>query len=592
MNRFTRAVFRRYKALRHFSVTFEEFNVLVGPNNAGKSTIIGAFRILSEGLRIASARKPQYHPTLEGYGYRVPLNDVPVATEAIFTDYDDSEPATIEFTLASRDKLRLIFPQNNLCYLVCDTEGKPVKTPGQFKRVYDARIGFVPVLGPVEHNEPLYQKEAARLALLTHRASRNFRNIWYHYPDEFEEFRALVNSTWSDMDVEQPKIDPSHERPVLHMFCPEGRYPREIFWAGFGFQVWCQMLTYIVRARDTSLLVIDEPDIYLHSDLQRQLVEILKTRSPDVLLATHSTEIISEVEPADLLVVDKTRRAAKRIHSQAALPPIFEVLGSRLNPTLTQLAKSRRVLFVEGKDFKLLSIFSRKIGRRALANQSDFAVIPVRGFNPARVLDLSEGIEATLGVKVLKAVIFDRDFRSDEEVERHIKELRKFASFAHIHECKEIENYLLVPGAIQRAIEKKTLEKLKKTAATRERCEDVEVVLLNLTEAMKSRVNAQFMSKRQRHLRSTNPKLDSATINQTILESFETIWQSLEGRLQVAPGKDILTALNRHLQKNRSVTLTPSAIVDAMGRNEIPNRMLSLLSRLDDFRKSPVPEGS
>ena len=117
----------------------------------------------------------------------------------------------------------------------------------------------------------------------------------------------------------------------------------------------------------------------------------------------------------------------------------------------------------------MLSIFSRKIGRRALANQSDFAVIPVRGFNPARVLDLSEGIEATLGVKVLKAVIFDRDFRSDEEVERHIKELRKFASFAHIHECKEIENYLLVPGAIQRAIEKKTLEKLKKTAATHER---------------------------------------------------------------------------------------------------------------------------
>ena len=315
---------------------------------------------------------------LEAYGYRVPLNDVPVATEAVFTNYDDSEPATIEFTLASKDKLRLIFPQNNLCYLVCDPRGKPVTTPSQFKRVYDAKIGFVPVLGPVEHNEPLYQKEAARLALLTHRASRNFRNIWYHYPDEFETFRTLVNSTWPDMDVEQPQIDHSHERPVLHMFCPEARHLREIFWAGFGFQVWCQMLTYIVRARDTSLLVIDEPDIYLHSDLQRQLVEILKIRTPDVLLATHSTEIISEVEPADLLVVDKKRRAAKRIHSQAALPPIFDVLGSRLNPTLTQLAKSRRVLFVEGKDFKLLSIFSRKIGKRALANQSDFAVIPVR----------------------------------------------------------------------------------------------------------------------------------------------------------------------------------------------------------------------
>ncbi len=385
MNRFTRAVFRRYKALRQFSVTFEDFNVLVGPNNAGKSTIVGAFRILAEGMRIAASRKAQYYQAVEALGYRVPLNDLPVATEAIFTDYDDSEPAMIEFTLASKDGLRLVFPENNVCYLVCEPRTKAVKTPSQFKRVYDARIGFVPVLGPVEHNENLYQREAARLALLTHRASRNFRNIWYHYPDEFDEFRALVNSTWPSMDVERPRIDNSHDRPVLHMFCPEGRYPREIFWAGFGFQVWCQMLTYIVRARDASLLVIDEPDIYLHSDLQRQLVGILKTRIPDVLLATHSTEIISEAEPGDLLVVDKKNRSARRIHSQSALPPVFEVLGSRLNPTLTQLAKSRRVVFVEGKDFKLLSAFSRKVGISAIANQSDFAVIPVQGFNPARV---------------------------------------------------------------------------------------------------------------------------------------------------------------------------------------------------------------
>lgn len=591
MNRFTRAVFRRYKALRQFSVKFEDFNVLVGPNNAGKSTIVGAFRILSEGMRIAASRKPQYHQAIEAFGYRVPLNDLPVATEAIFTNYDDSEPATIEFTLASKDRLRLVFPENNLCYLVCEPRTKAITAPGQFKRVYDAKIGFVPVLGPVEHNESLYQREAARLALLTHRASRNFRNIWYHYPDEFDEFRALVNSTWSDMDVEPPRIDHSYERPVLHMFCPEGRYPREIFWAGFGFQVWCQMLTYIVRAHDASLLVIDEPDIYLHSDLQRQLVDILKNRAPCVLLATHSTEIISEVEPGDLLVVDKKNRSARRIHSQSALPPIFDVLGSRLNPTLTQLAKSRRVIFVEGKDFKLLSAFSRRVGLRALANQSDFAVIPVHGFNPPRVRDLSLGIEATLGVSVLKAVVFDRDFRSEEEVEQLLADLRRFAALAHIHECKEIENFLLVPKAIERALEKKILEKAARTGSAAKSCDDVEETLRTLTDDMKSRVNAQFMSRRRQYLRAANPHLDPATIDQRMLEDFEKVWQGLEGRLRVVPGKDLLAALNRHLQETYSVTVTASTIVNAMNRDDVPESMLSLVSRLEDFRRAPVPDG-
>ena len=592
MNRFTRAVFSRYKALRHFSVTFEDFNVLVGPNNAGKSTIIGAFRILSEGIRIAASRKPQYHQSIESYGYRVPLSDLPVATEAIFTDYDDSEPATIEFTLASKDKLRLIFPQNNLCYLICEPQARHVATPSQFKKVYDAGIGFVPVLGPVEHNETLYQKEAARRALLTHRASRNFRNIWYHYPNEFEEFRALVNSTWPGMDVERPSIEPSYEKPVLHMFCPEGRYLREIFWAGFGFQVWCQMLTYIVRARDASLLVIDEPDIYLHSDLQRRLVEILKNRNADVLLATHSTEIISEADPGDLLVVDKKNRSAKRIKSQLQLPPIFEVLGSRLNPTLTQLAKTRRVVFVEGKDFKLLSAFSRRAGHQELANLSDFAVIPVHGFNPARVQDLSEGIEATLGVQILKAVIFDRDFRSDEEVEQQLRRLRAFASVAHIHECKEIENYVLVPRAIQRAIARRIQERATRTGSATQSCGDVEKTLFALTDIMKSRINAQFISKREKYFRKASPKLDPATITENSLEEFETIWHDLGGRLRIVPGKELIAALNRQLQDRYSVTVTSSAIVGAMRKDEIPQSMLSLLSRLDDFRRAPVPEGA
>ncbi|MBI4847090.1 MAG: AAA family ATPase [Nitrospirae bacterium] len=253
---FTSITFKNYKAFKRYSVSINSFNVLVGPNNAGKSTIIGAFRILSEGMRKASAKKPELI-NIDGIasrGYRVPLEDVPVATENIFSDYDDSEPATIEFRLSGGNKLLLVFPEPKSCFLICKTERRAVQSPSDFRREYKASVGFVPILGPVEHDEPLFQIEAARRALLTHRASRNFRNIWYHYPEEFEHFRDLVRSTWPGMDIEKPEIDHSHEKPILHMFCPEERFPREIFWAGFGFQVWCQMLTYIVRARKDSLM--------------------------------------------------------------------------------------------------------------------------------------------------------------------------------------------------------------------------------------------------------------------------------------------------------------------------------------------------
>lgn len=586
ITRFTSVTFRNYKALRQYSVALEAFNVLVGPNNAGKSTIIGAFRILAEGIRKATARNPEFVRVGEetSWGYQVPLDDLPVATENVFTNYDDSRPAVIEFRLSNGNRMELVFPEQDLCYLVCKPTGRAIRSTSDFKRQYAVRIGFVPILGPVEHNEELYQKEAARRALLTYRASRNFRNIWYHYPEDFEEYRELIRATWPGMDIEPPTIDRGADKAILHMFCPEERVPREIFWAGFGFQVWCQMLTYIVRAKEDSLLIIDEPDIYLHSDLQRQLVNLLKGIGPDIIIATHSTEIISEADAGDLLVINKKTNSAKRISDPSQLQAIFGVLGSNLNPTLTQLAKSRRAVFVEGKDFQLLSAFARRLGRQAIANRSDFAVIPIEGFNPHKVNDFSKGIEVTLGRKIMKAVILDRDYRSDAEVSEVIRRLDQFTSFSHIHNRKEIENYLLEPNVLDRAFKKRVTEYNRRNAASVHIDEQSAEVLDRITQPMKIEISGQFLSKRSSFEQEKKPGLDQATINARLLEKFEDIWGNFQRRLEIVPGKEVLSKLNKHYQDHHKVTLTPAAIIAEMKREEIPQEMVSLIDSLDTFR--------
>ena len=591
IHQFTSITFRNYKALKKYSVSLGRFNVLVGPNNSGKSTIIGAFRILAEGMRKALAKKPEYiHlPEEETWGYRVNLENLPIATENIFSNYDDSQPAVVEFRLSSGNKLELVFTEVNLCYLVCRAKNRDVRSPSDFKREYKASVGFVPVLGPVEHHESLYQKDAAREALLTHRASRNFRNIWYHYPEDFEIFRDRIRSTWPGMDIEAPEIDyTTYKKPTLHMFCPEERYPREIFWAGFGFQVWCQMLTYIVRAKNDSLLIIDEPDIYLHSDLQRQLVGLLKNIGPDILIATHSTEIISEADPGDMLVINKKENSAKRIQDLSQLQSVFSVLGSNLNPTLTQLAKSKRVVFVEGKDFQILSAFARKIGKQAVANRSDFAVIPVEGFNPQKVSDFSKGMELTLGTGFLKAVIFDRDYRSKDEVVEVLKDLNKFANLAHIHTRKEVENFLLEPASIDRAVTQRIAEYNKRTDNSIEYVEKAEVILESLTGEMKNIVLGQFLSKRAAFVKIKNPGLDQATITQRLLEEFEKIWSDISKRLEIVPGKGIFSQLNKYLQKEYKVTLSSTSIISTMRQEEIPDEIRKLVEELDNFRKQSI----
>ncbi|SEL64308.1 Predicted ATPase [Chitinophaga rupis] len=346
--------YKNYKSFSQFIVSLSSFNILVGPNNAGKSTIIGSLKILAEGIRKARSRKPVLinSPSgIEVYGYEIDLNQVPIAIENVFHNYDDDSPAIIDFKLSDGAHLIVFFPGRGACFMYYESEKVIIRLPSEFKKWVTLEIGFVPILGPVEHHEKLYQQEAARLALLSYTASRNFRNIWYHYGEDFEEFKELIKATWPGMDIDPPEVNSSSREVTLDMFCPEERIPRELFWAGFGFQVWCQMLTYIVKNRKASIFLIDEPDIYLHSDLQRQLLGILKGLGPDIIIATHSTEMIGEAELNDILLVNKANKSAKRIKDPAQLRDIFQVLGSNLNPVLTQIAKSRRVLFVEGKDF-------------------------------------------------------------------------------------------------------------------------------------------------------------------------------------------------------------------------------------------------
>jgi hypothetical protein len=592
--RFVRVEFSRFKAFRKFNLSLRHFNILVGPNNAGKSTILAAFRILAAGMRRAYSRKPEIINGPGGAGpthaYKIDLDSISVAEENLFWNYDDSEAAVVRFKLSNSNELELYFPEQGSCYLIAHSHGKSNHTPATFKSNFNCRIGFVPILGPLEHNENLYEPDAARLALFNYRAARNFRNIWYHFPEKFDEFRSALGRTWPGMDVERPAIDTSHGKPRLYMFCPEERIPREIFWAGFGFQVWCQMLTHIIQSQDSALFLIDEPDIYLHSELQRQLIGLLRDMGPDILRATHSTEIITEAETDDIVLINKHRNSGRRIRNFSQLGEVFSVLGSNINPILTQLAKSRRVVFVEGQDFQLLSKFALKIESATVGNRSHFAVVSVEGFNPERIRNLKSGMETTLGGKILAAAVLDKDYRSKAECDAITSECGKYCDLVAIHHCKEIENFVLVPDAIDRAATRKIADQVRRSGGS----EKIRFLpfardfLNSFAEKKKNYVQAQYLSARRAFERGHSSGVHEATYNQIILDEFEGLWSSEETRLAIIPGKEALSAINGHLQSTFGVNITPTSVVDAMSATEIPKEIKLLVADLAVFSSGKI----
>ncbi len=237
---------------------------------------------------------------------------------------------------------------------------------------------------------------------------------------------------------------------------------REICWAGFGFQIWLQLLTQIVNSNDADFIVVDEPEIYLHPDLQHKVLRILKGTDSRIVVATHSVEIINDVEPSDVLLIDKNNKIAKRIADVESLQDISYLLGSGQNLQLAKLARGKKILFVEGQDLKLLNRLAKIFNKEDVLTSGILTIIPIKGFSQhERTIHSNWAFSKILGEEIQIAVLLDRDYRTQEHIDEVFDKLNKEVNFVHILEKKEIENYYLVPNAIAKAIDSRLTERIK-----------------------------------------------------------------------------------------------------------------------------------
>jgi len=580
--RIRRIDFLNFKALGNYSLALGDVNILVGPNNSGKSTIIGALRTLDAAVRFARTRAPArvYVEEKVIIGYRIPKESVPISLENVQTDYNGAE-SRVTFHLANGNSLALIFSENEDCVLAPQLSSGAVTGAAVFKRNFPISLVIVPVLGPVEHNELRRERATVIAGLSTHRASRHFRSYWHYHPDGFEAFAALVAKTWPGMTIGAPEY--RYSTGDLTMFCLEGRMTREIYWVGFGFQIWCQLLTHLSRATEDSLVVVDEPEVYLHPDVQRQFLGIIRDIGADVLLATHSSEIIAEADPTEIVMVDKRRRKGERLKNVAGIQRALETVGSSQNITLTALAKSRRVLFVEGyDDFRLLRRFARKLGMQELSAGIGITPLQAEGFGSwQRVTILASGISEALGVPLMIGAVYDRDYFCDEQIDHVLQTLGGSLKLAWVLERKEIENYLLIPMALDRAILRAVNSRREREAS--KLSVDSAALLEEITQPLKTSVLPQLIARRHDYLQHT--KQDKSQVYKDVLDAFDGRWDNLTSRLALVPGKEVLRIFRQRVQERYRVTLTDAWIAESMSREDIPADMRRLLQSLEDFRK-------
>jgi hypothetical protein len=499
----------------------------------------------------------------------------------VANDYSD-EDAVVTFLHENGCQLVLKLHPDRTCQaFVVVSEGHAPATSSGFLKAFPIELIVVPTLSPLEDQEPYVADETVRRNETTRLASRNFRNIWLRADKEaFGEFKTLVEESWSGVTLQKPEFV-RLDKPIVQMFFEERRIPREVYWAGFGFQAWIQMIHHLMRGGEQSILVLDEPDVYLHPDLQKRLYRLISSRFGQSFVATHSTEIVNEANPGDILLVSRNGRSAQRVVSDEAYRQAYAYLGSSENADFARIARAKRVVFFEGKDRRIVRRFAAKAGfKDGPLDDPDTVYLQAGGYEQwRRVREVGWTLHHVFGLDVKIAAIFDRDYRCSEEMEVFEDGMNSEKLLCVALSRKEIENYALERPVLFRAMRAR-LKSRSLSLSDSDLLKIIDKICASMCEETRSNTVSNYADYKFK----LDPEREYEEWRDEALTEFDIAWaSSLDQRLSRVSGKTFISILSAVFQKEYGLSITVNHIVEEFEAAEIPAEVTEILGRVSRF---------
>lgn len=581
-----------YKGFENHTISLRRTNVLVGANNAGKSTALGALRLIVAMLPQARRVAPSGMGEVEG----CPTRGWPITAAAVEASAFSDENIRYDFRLK---ETRIEVTINTGVRLVAswadmeDYDADEAPSPGMYfvfppdgGVIMQARaaaqklvpsVAVVPTLTPLDDRESYVGDETLRRHMTGRKASRYFRNALYRLDEEeWRDFTSYVYERTPELANLFLRRAQGTQQDDFDLFYTEERtrHEREIGWAGDGIQIWLQALFHLWRQRESDVVILDEPDVFLHPDLQRRLARTLFGTAQQTVVATHSVEILAEAEPGSAVWIDRSRRTSERPRADGSLALMGRRLGSGYELGVGRALRSSSVLFVEGDDAPVLAHLARRLGRSAVASSDNYATVPLGGFSRNWLASAFAETMAALGGAVETFVILDGDLRSQEAIDIETSELRQAGAQVHVWSRRELENYMLVPSAIAKVagIPRGDAEELL-----------IEVVIEQKDEALTA-LQAQRLDEHKRKIGAA-AKLAHKTVLENAKAEFDARWATLDGQLGLVDAKVTIRMVNTRLQARKANTVNVHSLAKGVPPGDIPSEAQDVIYDLETFVK-------
>lgn len=574
---------RKFKSFDVFEVTLGNFNVIAGANNSGKSTLLQGIDLLYSLLKL-HAEGDHLSPK----GRLVPVSILPVATPKDLFHRQEWRKANVyvsavvgaEFSDGSLVEFDLRFMFGNINSRVTNQAG--IDGERLVALLAHAAVWVPSSVGIVideDYRPPARQRglisagrhnEVLRNSLVELKTSR---------PEALERIQQILLERFG-AGIGEIQFEPHIDQFVTGTYRGRDGTEHDLYSSGAGFVQVLQMLAFVLGSKP-SVVLLDEPDAHLHSSLQRVVVEILDELSREerfqILLATHSKEIINFVDPTRLILIEAGADAASLVTTEVTPIAILRSLGAIDNVDAYALVKSRRCLFLEGtSDVTILGRFAATVGVHAFTGDDRVVTVPVGGADRFEHVQQLDVLEAVLGSDLRSLELRDRDGRleayrriSMDDAERPL----------HIFDLDCIESYLVNVEVIARVVEDIRAERSLEGESPA--VEEIRDLLIDISDELRQDAEdriAQRYAIDSWHHEGKRP--DVPSLNSAARDFVGENWGELEDRLRVLPGKRLLSAVRREIQDRYGVNFGNERLAEAFEAEEIHQEILEALAQV------------
>ncbi len=467
-----KVVIRNFKKFEFEEFELSDSVILAGPNNSGKTTLLQAIATWNLGFQKWMGKRGSKRnyttakvPITRQEFTALPLREMNLMwfqRETSLKAQKAGYPKLIEIELSWENGqnnkwkfgMEFRYAGSEIIYAGPSGEIDDIS----FKVAQQLTVVHIPCFSGIETNEPRRDMGYQDSFIGQGRAGEILRNLlWEIYNKKDDNFWGKLVKDIKDIFNYQ-LLPPNYSEGQPYIICeylpgipPKkgiGGLPKlDITNAGTGMHQVLLLLSFFY-ARPVSIFLLDEPDAHLHFILQREILDriklIAKSRSCQLIIATHSEVLLNDTDPEQIISLIKKPIRLSHITQRDQLREALKKINS---VDLLRASQVNGVLYVESEsDYKILREWAKILGHPAIK----FLETPfVHALGGRSLKEAKEHLFALQSAypDILGLCILDGDNRdeSEEEVTRRGLHILRWKRY-------EIENYLLRPEVIKRYI--------------------------------------------------------------------------------------------------------------------------------------------